>query len=108
LIRALLPLVAFILVIFLGTLPFTGLENLWDTGYASELLLWLAAVLLFFFNAVVAENDNLAMNAWLRRLVLLAIVLVPINSLLAGWALGLRVEQYGWTVERLWALFVET
>ncbi len=108
LIRALLPLVAFILVIFLATLPFTGLENLWDAGFASALLLGLAAMLLFFFNAVVAENDELGMNAWLRRLVLLAIVLVPVNSVIAGWALWLRVDQYGWTLDRLWALFVET
>lgn len=107
LIRALLPLVAFILVIFLATLPFTGVTKLWDTGHAAALLLSLAAVLLFFFNAVVADEGELAMNAWLRRLVLLALLLVPVNSVLAGWALWLRVDQYGWTLDRLWALLVE-
>ncbi len=106
LIRALLPLVAFILIIFLGTLPVTGLEQLWKTGYASGLLLSLAAILLFFFNAMVADDESLTLHQWLAPLVLLALVLVPVNSGLAAWAMGLRVGQYGWTVDREWGAFV--
>jgi len=106
LIRALLPLVALIVVIFLATLPVTGLAPLWDTGYAAVLLIALAAVLLFFFNAMVADDEAISLHPWLRPLVLAALVLVPINAGLAAWSLGLRVEQYGWTVDRLWAVFV--
>ncbi len=106
LIRALLPLVAFILIIFLGTLPVTGLEQLWKTGYASGLLLSLAVVLLFFFNAMVADDDAISLHRWLMPLVLAALVLVPANSGLAAWAMGLRVGQYGWTVDREWGAFV--
>ena len=106
LIRALLPLVAFILIIFLGTLPATGLEKLWDTGYASFLLLALAVVLLFFFNAMVADDEAISMHRLLLPLVLAALVVVPANSGLAAWAMGLRVDQYGWTVDRLWGGFV--
>lgn len=106
LIRALLPLVAFILVIFLGTLPFTGLEQLWQTGYASFLLLALAAILLFFFNAMVADDETISLHRLLLPLVLLALVVVPANSGLAAWAMGLRVGQYGWTVDREWGALV--
>lgn len=104
--RSLLPLVAFIVVLFLGTLPFTGVEQLWKTGYASTLLLWLAAVLLFFFNAALADEDGLGIDRRLRALVLVALLISPANALLAGWSMALRVEQYGWTVDRLWAVFV--
>jgi len=104
--RALLPLVAFILVIFLAALPFTGVEALWKTRMAATLLLGLAAVLLFFVNAVVADQDGLTMHPLLRRLVLLALLLLPINPLLAGWAMWLRIDQYGWTVDRLWGVVV--
>jgi hypothetical protein len=103
LIRALLPLVAFILVIFLATLPVTGLAALWDTGYAATLLVSLAAILLFFFNAMVADDEAISLHRWLQPLVLVALVLVPVNAALAAWSLYLRVDQYGWTVDRLWA-----
>lgn len=106
LIRALLPIVAFILVIFLGTLPFTGLDSLWKTGYASALLLSLAAILLFFFNAVLSDDDALAMHPLLKGLVVVALVLVPVNAALTAWAMHLRVDQYGWSVDRLWGVVV--
>lgn len=106
--RALLPLAAFILVLFLSALPFTGVEPLWDTGFAASLMLWLAAIILYFFNAVVAEHEQpFETMPWLRRLLLLTLVILPITVLLAGWSLGLRIEQYGLTVSRLWGLFVE-
>lgn len=106
--RALLPLASFILVLFLAALPFTGVEPLWDTGFAASLMLSLAAVVLYFFNAVVADHDQpFEAMPWLRRLLLLTLVVLPITVFLAGWSLGLRIEQYGLTVSRLWGLFVE-
>ncbi|MGD8176100.1 DUF4153 domain-containing protein [Marinimicrobium sp. ARAG 43.8] len=106
--RALLPLAAFILVLFLAALPFTGVAPLWDTGFAASLMLWLATIILYFFNAVVAEHEQpFAALPWLRRLLLLTLVLLPVTVILAGWSLGLRIEQYGLTVSRLWGLFVE-
>ncbi|QIB64845.1 DUF4153 domain-containing protein [Kineobactrum salinum] len=107
LIRALLPLVALILMLFLAALPFTGLKPLWNTGFAASLMLWLAAILLYFFNAVSAEHEQPFDNApWLRRLLLAALLLLPATAILAGWSLGLRIDQYGLTVARLWGAFV--
>lgn len=104
LIKALLPLAALIMVLFLGALPFTGLDRIWETGHAALLMMWLALILLFFFNSALSENpDQPPYPVWLRTLVYLAVALLPLNSLLAAWALGLRIEQYGLTVDRLWA-----
>ncbi len=58
LMRLLLPLIAAVVVAFLGALPFTGLEPLWDTGSGTALLLWLNAFGLFFVNAVYQTGRN--------------------------------------------------
>lgn len=108
LIKALLPLAALIGVLFLGALPFTGVAKIWETGHAALLMMFLAAVLLFFFNSVLSENpEHPPYPAWIRGLVLFGVFLLPLNSLLAAWALGLRIEQYGLTVDRLWAATIQ-
>lgn len=108
LIRALLPLISLILILFLASLPFTGIDALWETGFASVLMLSLGAVLLYFFNAAAAEHEQPFEDApWLRRLLLPTLVLAPITVLLTGWSLGLRIDQYGLTVSRLWGLPAE-
>ncbi len=105
--RALVPLVALILILFLAALPFTGLKPLWDTGFSAALMLWLAAVLLYFFNAVTAEHEQPFDKAsWLSRLLVLALLLLPVTVFLAGWSLGLRIDQYGLTLGRLWGALV--
>ena len=66
--RGLLPLVCGVAVVFLGTLPFTGLETLWDTNHASQLLLSWVAVTVLFLNAVYQDgSDPAPLNAPLRR-----------------------------------------
>ncbi|MDX1459343.1 MAG: DUF4153 domain-containing protein [Marinobacter sp.] len=108
LIRALLPLAALIMVLVLAALPFTGLEKIWQTGHAAMLMMWLALVLLFFFNSALGhDTGKQAYPLWLHVLVFLAVALLPLVSLLAAWALGLRVEQYGLTVDRLWAATIQ-
>lgn len=105
--QALLPLVSFILILFLAALPFTGLEPLWNTGFAASLMLWLAVILLYFFNVAIAEHERpFSGSVWLYRLMLLALLLLPLAVFLAGWSLGVRIEQYGLTVSRLWGLLV--
>ncbi|TBW58417.1 DUF4153 domain-containing protein [Marinobacter halodurans] len=108
LIKALLPLAVLIAVLFLAALPFTGLDAIWDTGRAALLMMLLTVVVLFFFNAVLSDDpDHPAYPAWLRRFVLFGVMLLPVNSLLAAWALGLRIDQYGLTVDRLIAAVLQ-
>ncbi|WP_299598297.1 DUF4153 domain-containing protein [uncultured Microbulbifer sp.] len=104
---ALLPLLAVLTVMFLATLPFTGLQPIWDTGHGSALLLWLLALLLFFTNGVIQDEFPFARYPkWINRLLLLALVVAPVYAGFALYGIFLRVQQYGWTPERLWGFVV--
>ena len=104
LMRLLLPLIAAVVVVFLGALPFTGLAPLWDTGSGTALLLWLNAFGLFFVNAVYQTGRNPPYPALFHRLLSPAIALLPVVSVLALYGLYLRIDEYGLTVARCWAL----
>lgn len=107
LIRALLPLTAFVVVIFVGVLPFTGLEPLWDTDFGTGLVTVLVLVLLFFFNAELGgDYEGRSHTAPLRWLSIAALLLLPALIGIAALGLSMRVGQHGWTANRLWALFV--
>lgn len=108
LIKALLPLAALIAVLFLAALPLTGIQRIWDTGYAGFLMMLLAVVLLFFFNAVLSETgEEPPYPAAIRWFVLGTMLILPINSVIAAIALYQRIDQYGLTDSRLWALILQ-
>ncbi|MDQ7730746.1 DUF4153 domain-containing protein [Halomonas sp. SpR8] len=108
LIKALLPLVALIILMFFAVLPWTGLQPMWDTGRAAQILMALMLTLLLFFNAVFYQTDNkLPYPTWLRSTIMLVVVLLPLGSLLAAWALWLRIDQYGLSLDRLWAALLQ-
>lgn len=108
LIKALLPLVALIILLFFAVLPATGLQPVWDTGRASSILMALMLTLLLFFNVVFHQTQGLPpYSTWLRRIILLAVVLLPVGSVLAAWALWLRIDQYGLSLDRLWAALLQ-
>jgi hypothetical protein len=96
----LLPVMTLLAVGFILTLPFTGLDALWSTKRATSILLSSAGALVFLINAVYrdGEDDNAAILRYCRSAA--AVVVVPIVAL-AGYALVLRVIQYGWTPERV-------
>jgi len=107
----LLPLMALIVACFLVTLLFTGLEPLWNTRRAASILLVAAASLVFLINSAYqdgrrATGDDTAIQPMPRVLQLAMLVatavLVPLTAL-AGYAVFLRVQQYGWTPERVFA-----
>ena len=105
--KLLLPLVLGVAVIFLAALPFTGLDPLWDTGSGTALLLWLLALTLFFINAVYQDGRGAAPYPLaLHRLVYLAVCATPALSALACYGLLLRIQQYGWSIERCWAFVI--
>lgn len=102
--RGLLPLLAFIALLFMASLPFTGLQPLWETRSAAALLVSVIALLVLFLNAVYQDGgDPPPYPAWLRRLVQAALAMLPLYAALALVAIGLRVHQYGWTADRVWA-----
>lgn len=102
--RGLLPLIGALALAFLATLVFTGLQPLWGTGSATALVLALVFGMVALVNAVVQDGAGAqAYRPALRRLLGAAVCTLPAYALIAAWSLGLRVEQHGWTVARLWA-----
>ena len=107
LIKLLLPLIILVAVIFLAALPFVGLDVLWSTGNGTALLLWLLAIILFFTNAVYQDGrETNPYSPIIHRVIFLGLCVMPIISALSLYGLLLRLNQYGWSVERCWAFVV--
>jgi len=101
----LLPLIAFIAVLFAISLVFTGLDPLWKTRHAAMILMWLVATTIVFANAVHQDGRHEApYPAWLRRVIDAGLLALPVFAVIALYALHLRIDQYGWTQERWWAV----
>jgi hypothetical protein len=101
-----LPIAVLIIGGFLLALPFTGLESLWATKTATALLLAAAALLVVLINAAFQDGNIAQEVAAIIRISarIAALLLIPL-TLIAAYALSLRVGQYGWTVDRLVAAF---
>ena len=105
--RGLLPLLSFIALLFVLSLPFTGLDALWNTRSATWLLVTVSLLLVAFTNAVYQhDSERAAYPLWLRRLVDASLLALPVYAGLALYAIGLRIAQYGWTLERFWGVLV--
>lgn len=98
----LLPLLTAIVAAFLCSLPFTSLEPLWRTNFATTLLLATVAALVFLINSSYQDGSPEHTASRVKRLAATvgAILLLPLCGL-AIWALYLRVAQYGWTESRI-------
>ena len=107
LIKFLLPALTVVSLGFLATLPFTGLDTLWKTGTGSLLVMWLQALTLFFVNAVYQDaSHERPYHHILHRLIFIGVALLPIYSVISAYGLWLRIDQYGLTVDRCWAILV--
>jgi len=107
LIKLLLPLIILVAVIFLAALPFVGLDVLWSTRSGTALLLWLLAIILFFTNAVYQDGrETNPYSPVIHRVIFSGLCVMPIISGLSLYGLVLRLNQYGWSVERCWAFVV--
>ncbi len=103
--RMLMPLLAFIALLFLAALPFTGLQPLWGTRAASPLLLNLLALSVLFINAVFQDGSGERPYwTWVRRGVEGMLVAMPILAGLILYSIGLRIQQYGLTPDRFYAM----
>ena len=102
--RSLLPLTVLIVLLFAISLPFTGLEPLWRTKRASAILLALVFVHLCLLNGVFQDGRQSHRYArGLHVLVDASLLVLPLLAALAGYALWLRVQQYGLTPSRVLA-----
>lgn len=103
----LLPLVALLALMFILTLPFTGLEAISQRVSAAGLMSTLTLLLLLLM-AIVREpqKEALPYPGALRYLIKCPLIVAPIYMLIAGWSLWVRIQQYGWTPERLYGVLV--
>jgi hypothetical protein len=100
------PLAGALGVAFVASWLFQGIEPLLQTRRAA-FLLWFAVLSVLLVNASSRGGlDEPRYPRWLRRALSTGLlVLLPMVAV-ALYALGLRIEQYGWTVDRFWGLFV--
>jgi hypothetical protein len=105
LLRLLVPLLLAITALFLLALPFAGLAPLRQTFSAATTLSLLAALLLTLVTSALDEDDDRAVQTRFMRGAsrALAALVLPLG-LLALWAVGQRIGQYGLTPDRLGAL----
>lgn len=100
------PVLAVGLVLFVLALPFTGLTPLWDQTKATTPIL-LACVIgsIVLINAVIgAAPDEQAESRILRwAAAALIAVMLPL-VIVAAISTGLRIDQYGFSPDRLWAI----
>lgn len=100
------PMLAFALVGFLLSLPFTGLSPLWASGVpTTPVLLFSAAGAAGLTNAVIGDGkDDGSHNRVLRwSALLLSCCILPL-AVIAVISMGVRIEQYGFTPDRIWGL----
>lgn len=101
--RGLLPLAAVLALAFASALLLRGVEPLWATRHATQLLLALVFALVALANAAYGKGEEPQPRPAIRWLVSSALVLLPLFTALAAWALSLRWRQYGLSLDRLWA-----
>lgn len=107
LMRLLLPFVLFVMIVFLLALPMRGLSGLLgELSVATTLLAMAGAAATLVTTAVDQNNDEAIQGAWMERSAQALAVLVLVFAVLAGWAVWLRVSEYGWTPARLFAALV--
>ncbi|WP_225548097.1 DUF4153 domain-containing protein [Chromobacterium violaceum] len=98
----LLPLLVLLIGAFLALLPFTGLDSLWKTGHAAALLLGASGLLIFLLNAAYQDGGETPGRLIALSLRAACLLLAPLQGL-AAYALALRVGQYGWSPDRVFA-----
>jgi hypothetical protein len=99
----LMPLLAVITLLFGASLPFTGLQPVWDTGYSTPILLCLLGANILLLNGIFQDGSkNMPYPQQLLRLVGGAILLMPVFSLIGVYSTFLRIEQYGLTPKRIY------
>lgn len=98
----LLPLQALLIAAFLVLLPFTGLNRLWGTSHASALLLGVSGLLIFLLNTAYEDGSEAPGRVIRLSICAASLLLTPLQAL-AAYAMVLRVDQYGWSPDRVFA-----
>ncbi|MDR3230896.1 MAG: DUF4153 domain-containing protein [Synergistaceae bacterium] len=102
----LLPPFSILSVVFVVSLPFSGLKTLLDTGQASTLMLMLQLGTILLANAAWLDGTRSPFSIRaVEAIATLSLLCLPIYTALCLYSLGLRIQQYGWSVDRIHAAF---
>ncbi len=103
----LLPFFSVLSVGFILCLPFSGLKALWDTGQASTLMLLLQFGTIILANAAWLDGtkSNLK-NNYINLISQISLLCLPIYFAMCLYSVGLRIQQYGLSVDRIQAMFM--
>jgi hypothetical protein len=100
------PVLAFALLGFLASLPFTGLAPLWKSDVpTTPVLLVAGAGAVGLINAVIGDGDNDGSKNRILRwsALLLSLTILPL-AVIAAVSMAARIEQHGFTPDRIWGL----
>lgn len=104
LLRLLVPGVLLVFVVFIAALPLHGLNGLFGGLSVAATLLAMTAVAATLVTSAVDQDDLEATDAGpLRRASQGLALVLPVPAVLSGMAVWQRVDQYGWTPDRLFA-----
>lgn len=104
LLRLLLPFVLVVVIIFIGALPFRGLSNLFGEFSAGGTLMGMAIGSIALVTIALDRDNSGAVRTPGMRYAAQALALVlPILAGLSVYAVVVRVVQYGWTPDRVFA-----
>lgn len=104
LLRLLLPVVLVVMVVFVAALPIQGLSGLFGgLSVAATLLAMTAASATLISTAIDQSDENATQSPLLAGSTQALALILPIPAALAAYSIWLRVQQYGWTPDRLFA-----
>ncbi|MGP3697502.1 DUF4153 domain-containing protein [Rhodobacter sp. NSM] len=102
LLRLLLPPVLLVMVLFILGLPVQGFGTIFGSVPVAQTLIFMAAIAaLLVTTAIDQSNAEAVQGRLMRRATQALALLLPVPAALAAWAIWQRVEQFGWTPDRL-------
>ena len=109
LLRLLLPIVLLVVLIFIAALPFRGLSSLFGDFSAGGTLMGVTIGAITLITIALDRDNGLAVHTPMMRFTTQVLALVlPVTAALALYAIALRVMQYGWTPDRVFAAICAT
>ena len=106
-IKGLMPLLSFIGLLFVVTLIFTGLDLLFSSVSATGLMLAMSVLAILFLNGIYQDGSlSPPYHPLIRHMVHGLLLVLPLYSLVAIYAMYLRIDQYGLMPDRLYGMVV--
>jgi len=104
LLRLLLPVVLVVMAVFILALPVQGLSALFGSLSAAGTLLAMAMAAATLVTTSIDQTDaDAAQSTLMARATQALALMLPVPAALAAYAVWLRVDQHGWTPDRLFA-----